>query len=82
MRTAKLYRQYAEDCRRIARNMPVEQRAKLLEIANAWVACAENLETRESVDEDDRDGARTMGMFWPRPVPMARPEWSLRCLPP
>jgi len=35
MQDAKTYRQYAEDCKKMAQSMP-EHREKLLEIAAAW----------------------------------------------
>jgi hypothetical protein len=82
MRTAKLYRQYAEDCRRIARNMPAEQRAKLLEIADAWMACADNLEKRESADEEDDGGAMDRGMLRSALGFVAQGELGLRSAPP
>jgi hypothetical protein len=39
MQDAKIYRQYAEDCRKLAETMP-GQREKLLEIAAAWTKLA------------------------------------------
>jgi phytoene/squalene synthetase len=44
MQDAKKYREYAEECRRIAQHLPPDQKATLLEIANAWIRCAENEE--------------------------------------
>jgi hypothetical protein len=35
MQDAKTYRQYAEDCLKLARSMP-EQREKLLDMAAVW----------------------------------------------
>jgi len=39
METAKTYRQYAEECRKLARSMP-EHRAKLLAMAEVWLELA------------------------------------------
>jgi hypothetical protein len=35
------YRQYAAECRRLAEKSAAKDRAILLEIAEAWIACAE-----------------------------------------
>jgi phytoene/squalene synthetase len=40
----KLYRQYAEECRRLARTMPEEHRPALLKIAAAWTKLADESE--------------------------------------
>ena len=40
MEDAKLYRQYAAECRAIARTLPPGQRERLLEVAEAWDRCA------------------------------------------
>jgi hypothetical protein len=40
------FREYAEDCRRLAKSMKPEHKATLLEIAEAWEKCA---------DEPDRE---------------------------
>jgi hypothetical protein len=53
MKSAKLYRQYAADCRRMAGSMPPEQQEKLLEIAKAWDMCAEEAEHGRTNDDDD-----------------------------
>ena len=34
-------REYAEDCRRLAKSMKPEHKATLLDIADAWDKCAE-----------------------------------------
>jgi len=44
MRDSQKFRKYAEECRRLAKHMKPEQRATLLEIAEAWVRCAEQAE--------------------------------------
>jgi hypothetical protein len=53
MRNAKLYREYAAECRRIAQSMPPEQKARLLEIAEAWDVCARDAEKGERSEEDE-----------------------------
>lgn len=39
MRDSKTFRKYAEECRRLANKMP-EHKSALLEMAEAWLACA------------------------------------------
>ena len=39
MESASTYRQYAEECRKLARSMP-EHRAKLLDMAELWLELA------------------------------------------
>jgi len=39
MEDASTYRQYAEECRKLARSMP-EHRAKLIDMATIWLALA------------------------------------------
>jgi hypothetical protein len=49
MDDAEKYRQYAAECRRLAEKSSAKDRAILLEIADAWIACAERAErTRAS----------------------------------
>jgi hypothetical protein len=43
MRDAFQFRGYAQECRRLAQNMPAHK-AALLRIADAWIACAEEAE--------------------------------------
>jgi hypothetical protein len=38
---AKKFRNYAAECRRLARTASEKDRAVLIEIADAWTACAE-----------------------------------------
>jgi hypothetical protein len=38
------FREYAEDCRRLAKSMKAEHKATLLEIADAWERVAEERE--------------------------------------
>jgi hypothetical protein len=52
------YRQYAAECRRLAAKSPAKDRAILLEIAEAWLACAEGAE-RSSADRTN--GERPSG---------------------
>jgi hypothetical protein len=49
------YRQYAAECRRLAAKSPAKDRAILLEIAEAWLACAEGAE-RPSADRTNGEG--------------------------
>lgn len=44
MQSPAKYREYAEQCERIARSVPEEHRKVLLEIAKAWRGCAEEAE--------------------------------------
>jgi hypothetical protein len=53
MRNAKLYRQYAAECRRIAQTMSPEQKIRLLEIAEAWEVCARDAEKEQASDEEE-----------------------------
>jgi hypothetical protein len=41
---AKKFRDYAAECRRLARAASEKDRAVLIEIAEAWIACAEQAE--------------------------------------
>jgi hypothetical protein len=47
MQNPAQYRKYAEECRRLAQFGSREHRAKLLEMADAWTRCAEELEVQE-----------------------------------
>lgn len=40
----KRFRDYAAECRRLARTASQHDRAVLLEIADAWIVCAEKAE--------------------------------------
>jgi hypothetical protein len=46
MQDAKTYRQYADDCRKLAHSLP-ENRAKLLDMASVWNDLASKAEARE-----------------------------------
>jgi hypothetical protein len=41
MDDAEKYRQYAAECRRLAEKSSAKDKAVLLEIADAWIACAQ-----------------------------------------
>jgi hypothetical protein len=43
MEDANTYRQYAEECRKLAKSMP-EHRAKLLDMAAVWLDLADKAE--------------------------------------
>ncbi|MGB6535084.1 MAG: hypothetical protein WBF58_03885 [Xanthobacteraceae bacterium] len=40
------FRQYAAECRRLARTAAAKDQAVLLEIAQAWIACAEEADRK------------------------------------
>jgi hypothetical protein len=44
------FREYAEDCRRLAKSMKTEHEATLLEIADAWDKCADEAERQAGKD--------------------------------
>jgi ferric-dicitrate binding protein FerR (iron transport regulator) len=46
MQDANTYRQYAEECRKLAQSMP-EHRASLLNMAAVWTDLAAKAETKE-----------------------------------
>jgi transcriptional regulator of acetoin/glycerol metabolism len=50
MQSPSRYRQYAQECERIARQSAPQQRAVLLEIAEAWRRCAEDAEQHENAE--------------------------------
>jgi hypothetical protein len=47
MQDAKSYRQYANDCRRIAQTMNAKDKAKMLEMAKVWDERADEAERME-----------------------------------
>jgi len=47
---AKKFRDYAAECRRLARTASKTDRAALTEIANAWIVCAEQAERKAKRD--------------------------------
>jgi hypothetical protein len=46
MDEAEKFREYAAECRRLAQKASAQDRAVLLEIASAWIACAEEAECK------------------------------------
>jgi hypothetical protein len=52
MRDPATYRRYAEECRRLAKTMPAENRHVLLEIARAWSDLAEEHLAEEHLAEE------------------------------
>jgi hypothetical protein len=51
MKDVMKFREYAEDCRRLSKNMKPEHKATLLEIADAWDQCADEAEREAGKDE-------------------------------
>ena len=47
MEDLEKFRNYAEECRRLAKSMKSEHKATLLEIAEAWDQCAEEAKAKE-----------------------------------
>ena len=47
---AKKFRDYAAECRRLARTTSETDRAALTEIADAWIVCAEQAERKAKRD--------------------------------
>jgi len=45
---AKKFRDYAAECRRLAQRASEKDRKVLMEIAEAWIACAEEAERKET----------------------------------
>jgi len=54
---AKKFREYAAACRRLARTASQEDRAALMEIADAWIVCAEQAERDPRRDRGGLGGA-------------------------
>jgi hypothetical protein len=57
MRDPKAFRKYAEECRRLANKMP-EHRTALLEMAEAWLACATAAEGTANGSDHSRPPAK------------------------
>jgi hypothetical protein len=55
MQSPSRYRQYAQECERIARGAP-QHRAVLLEIAEAWRRYAEDAEHEDGIERQATDG--------------------------
>ena len=56
MQNANTYRQYAEECRKLAQSMP-EHRQSLLDMAAVWTDLAGKAEEREKKTTSRVDGA-------------------------
>jgi len=55
------YRRYAEECKRLAQHGLPEHKATLLQIAGAWIACADEIERKGKSGKDkagDESGER------------------------
>ena len=48
MQNPAKFREYADECRKLAATAKPEHREKLLEIAQAWEECAREVETRRA----------------------------------
>jgi hypothetical protein len=44
---AARFREYAEECRRLAQRALEKDKTILMEIASAWIACAEEVERKQ-----------------------------------
>jgi hypothetical protein len=49
---ASRFRQYAAECRRLAERAMGEDKTILMEIAAAWIGCAERLERKQELKKD------------------------------
>jgi hypothetical protein len=56
MQSPAKFRQYADDCKQLAKSMP-QHKAALLTMAEAWIACAEAAERQERNGERPPEGA-------------------------
>jgi hypothetical protein len=61
--SAEKYRQFAEDCRRLADKATAKDRIVLLEIAEAWEQCAKDAgrKTEKRTDGKDTDSFGVAG---------------------
>jgi hypothetical protein len=53
VQNAERFRQYAEECRRLAKTAAPKDRAALLEIGTAWIAVAEETERKEKAADKE-----------------------------
>ena len=53
MQSPEKFREYAQECMRIAKQMSPENKATLLEIAQAWMRCAEEAERKLGQSSED-----------------------------
>jgi hypothetical protein len=51
MQDPATYKRYAEECRRMAMTAPEEHRRTLLEIADAWIRVAQDVERKKPAAE-------------------------------
>ena len=56
--TLKKFRDYAAECRRLARTASETDRVVLIEIAEAWIVCAEQAEENARHNHKGVDGSR------------------------
>ena len=63
MESTEKYRQFAEDCRRLAEKAAPKDRTVLLEIAAAWEQCAKEAgrKTEKMIDGKDTDSFGVAG---------------------
>ena len=54
MQNPAKFREYAEECKRLARTASEKDRTVLLEIAEAWTKCAEEIEARTATSKNMR----------------------------
>jgi hypothetical protein len=54
MQDSKTYRQYAEDCRRIAQTMSAKDKAVMLEMAKVWDERAGDAQRMKGTDDAER----------------------------
>ncbi len=55
MESAEKYRQFAEDCRRLAEKATSKDKTVLLEIAEAWEQCAKDAGRKTEKTSDGKD---------------------------
>ena len=49
------FREYAEDCRRLAKSMKAEHQSTLLEIADSWDRAAEERQRQRGKEEREKE---------------------------
>jgi hypothetical protein len=63
MESVEQYRQYAEECRRLAGRAAPKEKVALLEIAAAWDECAKS-HRRDGKEDNRRYGRQSAGAKW------------------
>jgi len=53
MDEAEKFRQYAAECRRLAQKAAAKDKAVLLEIADAWISCAEEAARKSTIVDEE-----------------------------